>query len=132
MTLVPKNCNAPYPPQGGYSYTEPKTGRVFDGMLGNVEVTARSVIAFKKANPHLFPDGAGDLFSTIQAVYQQKWQAMPWLFIGFNDPATPKSQPEAIPVCACGAVDWQPIYCKTGCAPGRIVGWKCKSCGKAR
>jgi hypothetical protein len=131
MKLVPRNQNAPYPPGGGFSYTEPKTGRVFDGMLGNAETTARKIIEFKKANPHVFPEGGGDLESTIQLIYAQKWETMPWLFIGGgDDPATPKAQPQTT-VCACGENDWNPIFCKT-CGPGRITGYVCRKCGKKR
>lgn len=141
MKLIPKSQSAPYPPGNGYSYKEPKTGRWFDGLLGNVTVTAQKVIAFKLANPHIFPEGGGDLESTIQLIYAQKFETHPHLFMG-QEPA-PQPQPtkktQAVTVhpryqltklCRfCGSAEFDEILCPT-CSGKRVTGYKCRKCGK--
>lgn len=147
MTLIPKVPTAPFPPGGGYSYREPKTGRFFDGMLGNVDYTARQVIAYKAANPHIFTEGAGDFASTVQLIYAQKFETMPWLFLGQPDKGQPASPlpvlQSAIPAqavtpvqiegkkCSCGSTEFIPVYCKT-CGGNKISSYTCAKCGKAR
>lgn len=147
MTLIPKSPTSPFPPGGGFSYREPKTGRFFDGMLGNVDYTARQVIAYKAANPHIFTEGVGDFASTVQLIYAQKFETMPWLFVGQPDkgqsasllPALQSATPAqaAAPAqlagkqCSCGANDWKVILCKS-CGNGKISGYVCNKCGKKR
>lgn len=142
MTLIPKNQNAPFPPQGGYSFTDARTGMRFDGLHSNAQGTALKVIAHRNANPNLYPEGGGDPASVLQEIYAQKFATHPHLFVG-QEPA-PQPQPtkktQVVTVhpqaaagrpCSCGANDWSAVYCKA-CGPGKISGYVCKKCGRRR
>lgn len=144
MTLIPKSQSAPYPPQGGYSFTDPRTGMRFDGLQSNAEATALKIIAHRSANKNLYPEGGGDLASVIQEVYRQKFTTHPHLFLGYDVPAAPAPiQKVAARVVAqlaaprqltklcrfCSSAEFDEILCPT-CAGKRVTGWKCRKCGK--
>jgi len=128
MKLVPKLPHSPYPPQGGYSFLDPRTGMSFDGLHGNVESTARKVVAHRVANPKLYPEGGGGLDETIQEIYAQKNATHPHLFLGGPELKLGQ-QPQAATVCACGSTEFVEILCKT-CGSRVVTGRKCAKCGK--
>ncbi len=139
MSLILKNSTSSQFPPGGYPFTDPKTGRKFNGWEGTPQMIAVKVAEHRRANPSLYPDGAGqDINGIIQEIFAQKFKVMPWLFRGQPDqgPGAYPSQPATEPVtirgekCSCGATEFTPEYCKT-CSGSRVVGMKCKSCGKA-
>ncbi len=138
MSLKLKNASASQFPPEGWPFTDPKTGMRFNGWEGTPQMIAVKIQAHRAANPKFYPDGAGqDANAIIQEIFMQKVQRMPWLFSGYpdKDPSYP-SQPVARETivkgaaCSCGCTEFIAEYCKT-CSGARIVGRKCKSCGKA-
>ena len=140
MSLRLKNASASQFPPGGWPFTDPKTGRKFNGWEGTPQMIAVKVVEHRRANPSLYPDGAGqDVNAIIQEIFAQKVKAMPWLFTGFPDqgPGAYPSQPAPASVsirgekCSCGATEFKPVYCPT-CSGRRIIGYTCASCGKSK
>lgn len=130
MKLVLRRPTELYPPGGGFGFVEPRTGLRFDGLHGSPHETARKIIEHRRANPHVFPVGEATLFDTesvVQEIFQQKFQAMPELFIGHGGAAANPDSGK----CTCGANSWEPTYCPT-CGGKRINGYRCKACGKKK
>ncbi len=132
-----KNATASQFPQGGWPFTDPRTGMKFNGWEGSPMMQAVKIAAHRGANPSKWPDGTGqDLNSIVQELYAQKFSVMPWLFLGQpdKDPSYP-SNPATVLVngekCSCGNTQFTPIYCAT-CSGKRITGYKCSGCGKQK
>jgi hypothetical protein len=127
MNLVEKNPQNPYPANGGYGFKDPRTGREFNGLHSSARDTALKIIEHRRGNPHIYHPGESQWFDgdqVRQEIYQQKFQTMPELFIGFGE--QPKSATDQ--KCSCGEQDWETEYCK-GCSGKRVVGYKCRKCG---
>lgn len=133
-----KSSNSAFPPQG-WPFTDPKTGFKCNGWEGTPQMHATKIIANRRANPSFYPTGEAKWFdpaSVVQEIYAQKAATHPHLFKGFPDAhIVPRAERIVSRViaptvkCSCGAGDFEPILCKT-CGGRRIVGYKCKACGK--
>ncbi len=139
MLVLKNSQQSQFPPFGGWSFVDGKTGQRFNGWEGDQFAIARKVIEHRKANPKIYEPGTeGDVNSVVQQIFQQKHAQAPWLFRGNPDqgPGAYPSQPAARETivkgaaCSCGCTEFIAEYCKT-CSGARIVGRKCKSCGKA-
>jgi len=128
MKLVMRRPTELYPAGQGFSFIEPKTKKEFNGLHGSPNETARKVVEHRRANPHIFSEASEfDVESVVQEIFAQKFATMPELFIGFGDPTETGMSNK----CKCGANDWEEIYCPT-CAGKRVVGHKCRKCGKEK
>ncbi len=139
MNYALKNPAMQFPP-GGFGFVDPRTKRVFNGWEGTAPMQAVKIIEHRRGNPKIYPPEEGQWFdqkSVTIEVLAQKFKEMPHLFLGQpdKDPSYP-SQPVARETivkgaaCSCGCTEFIAEYCKT-CSGARIVGRKCKSCGKA-
>ncbi len=140
MLVLKNSQQSQFPPFGGWSFVDGKTGQRFNGWEGDQFAIARKVIEHRKANPKIYEPGTeGDVNSVVQQIFQQKHAQAPWLFRGEPDqgsgayPSATQTQEQTIrgERCTCGSVEYEPVYCKT-CSGKRIVGTKCKSCGKSK
>ncbi len=138
MSLKLKNASASQFPENGWPFTDPRTGMKFPGWEGSPDMQSVKIAAHRAANPKLWPNGEGqDRGGIIQELFAQKVRTHPYLFVGYpdKDPSY-RSQPEARETivkgsaCSCGCTEFIAEYCRT-CSGNRIVGRKCKSCGKA-
>jgi hypothetical protein len=138
--VLKSSSSSQFPPNGGWGFIDPRTGMRFNGWEGDQFAIARKVIEHRRANPKVWPqDEVGDQNSVVQEIFKQKHATTPWLFRGEPDqnsgayPSATQTQEQTIlgEKCTCGSVEYEPVYCKT-CSGKRIVGTKCKSCGRSK
>lgn len=136
MTLRLKNPNAQFPP-GGWPFKDERTGFKVGEYEGTPQMQAEKVIKNRRANPHIYPTSEGHWFSrdaVVQEIYRNKFKTHAYLFAGQPDKAAGTTQAKvevAASICACGASDWEPIYCPT-CSGKKIKSYKCRKCGASR
>jgi len=127
-------------PPGGYPYTDPRSGKTFDGFdAGGAGDQALRIAKYRRANPHIFPepDWIDPGFIAHQILDFQVLRLPRRFFIEVNHvprlpPAGSRKANPVIPEtggkCGCGG-DLMPIHCAT-CKGKRVVGWTCGKCGK--
>lgn len=127
-------------PHNGWPFKDPKTGFICNGYEGTPEMHAVKIIAHRRANPHIYPPSEAHWFNQIavrEEILVQKHATNPELFVGEPDKAITVKVRAAKTVdtpgstCTCGALDWEPTYCKT-CSGKKVNGFKCRKCGKTR
>lgn len=132
-------------PNGGFPFTDPRTGRRFDGMsVSDTTMQARKVIEHRLANPRIYPQNESQWFSLSGVIAEVV------LAICSNNPdacmepgdsvrrsndtrqAPIKAAPSADVLCPqCGAGDWEMIYSTGGCKScgKKLSGRRCRKCG---
>lgn len=135
MKLQLKQPTMEFPPDGGFSFIDPRTGFRVNGLEGTIEQTARKVSIHRQANPTLYPPNEPqwfDIESVIQELFEQKNRTHPHLFIGAPDSSglsSPKTTDNG--VCICGESQVEPIYC-AACGGSKITGYRCVACKAER
>lgn len=129
---------------GGYPYTDPRTGRKFDGFdAGGAGDQIMRIAKYRMANPRIFPEPewADQHFIAKQLLeyqFQRLGNNMKY-FVATDGtqsnpivyaPKTPAANVTPPNRCECGA-NMAPVYCKT-CSAQRLTGWKCPTCGRQR
>lgn len=126
-----------FPPGGGFSFIDAKTGFRVNGLEGTIEQTAQKVVDHRRANPNVYPPSevnAFELGAVIQEIFKQKFASMPWLFEGGGEQPgfyETGSKPAVLGHCICGETAVEPIYCP-GCGGQRITGYRCIACKAER
>lgn len=130
---------------GGFPFTDPITGRKFDGFdAGGGGDQVMRIKKYRDTNPHIFKDPKWHETDFIwQQVLDQQIQRLGGDRRFFMDVGKGPSAPDTSPrrqrtppapppeanlgrCQSCGG-ELEPIYCKT-CRGKRVVGTKCKSC----
>lgn len=141
MPVRLKSPNSGYP-KGGWRFSEPHTGKLFDGEFSDLNHLTKEVIVHRQGNPEIYKPEDTINFNpaaVLQEIVVQLCASQPTICEddarpGLPYPAPP--EPERVEVrqfpgkaCPkCGSNDFTPIRCAT-CGGGRISGWKCVGCG---
>lgn len=124
-------------PTNGFPFTEPKTGKLFDGMSADLRLQAQNVIQHRKANPNIFPPndlGLFDQHNVERQIINQICAARPEACYDDSLPEIMTQPQQSIAPASkkcfkCGSSDLEPIYCKT-CSGKRILAYRCKACNQ--
>ena len=116
----------------GMAYTDPRTGRQFDGYERSVDGAIQMIIEHRRRNPKAYPESEGQWFeftSVKQEFLRHIFTKNPSLFKGNSEMVNPPQKQNVPAKCSCGGTIFSPTYCPT-CAGQRINGYKCDGCGK--
>lgn len=128
-------------PSGGFPFTDPRTGKVFNAMSADLTLQAKNVIAHRKANPRIYSEAQ---FFHMDAVKQEILQFMcakrpeicvetdriaPTTFVASKKKANLKqvSPPQGKRCYKCGGNEFTPEWCKT-CGGHKVRAWICVKC----
>ena len=140
MSLRLKRPHGTMPP-GGFPFTDPRTGKVFPPFEAFLDEQAAKIIHHRLANPHIYLSSDAtylDMELVKQEILAPLYLRHKELFEGESDSAAIVIQAKDLPVTAPGACksckgfDYESIFCTTGCASGKILGYKCRGCGRTR
>ena len=125
-------------PPGGWYFTDPRTGLVFNGMNFDYTGLMYAISQHRKANPRVYSPNEPQYLDVdyISAEYDA------WLCksLGHNPAFCKDMSPqgslehtnaaqESGSACPkCGETQASPKYCPT-CAGQRLIGWICSKCG---
>jgi hypothetical protein len=126
---------------GGIPYRDPRVSeKHFPGMqVASVEEQARIVIRWRLQNPKVYPPEDGKWLNmdyVIEEIINYQRQRLgndkKYFKDGtvLNGVLVPKVVEPSM-ACSCGSTEADPVYCPT-CRGKRIIGFKCRSCGKKR
>lgn len=129
--------DGPAPP-GGWPFTDPRTGMVFNGMNYDYVGLMHAIANHRKSNPRVYPTSDPQYLDVdfISSEYDA-WRCR---LLGYNpmfcrdlaptgsleQKAAPQQSGSACPKC--GETEASPKYCAT-CSGQRLLGWTCSKCG---
>ena len=129
MNLLPQYQGSQFPP-GGFPFTDPKSGRVFDAMAGGLADRIRDVTKHRLSNPAMYSGDEINPDPIRQEIVDFMCGKRPQLCMEGFIPVIPNPAAlvQTVSCPTCGLLDAKPTFCPTCGGGDRIKFWTCNNC----